>query len=181
MDNHKSDEEVHKVYSSYTPAQKKATLKYREQNKEKINTQRKEYYKKKVSDDPAFLEYKRKKAKEYYDRKKLLKDKSPLLVTPEPEPTPEVVEVKPEVTKPVKLKVTVPVKSDVTELVKPEMPDSVKPEVPEPVKKVKVKKVKEVIPDNIIDVNHEFVPPTIVDTPPIVVEAVDKKKKTKKV
>jgi len=159
MDNLKSDEEVIKVYSSYTPAQKKATLKYRELNKEKINTQRKEYYKKKVVDDPAFLEYKRKKAKEYYDRKKLLKDKSTLLVTPEPEPTPEVVEVKPEVTK-------------------PEVTEPVKPEVVEPVKKVKVKKVKVIIPNNII---HEVVPPTIVDTPSIVVEVVDKKKKTKKV
>jgi len=190
MDNLKPEEvselktiidDVVKVYSSYTPAQKKATLKYRELNKEKINTQRKEYYKKKVSDDPAFLEYKRKKAKEYYDRKKLLKDKSTLLVTPEPEPTPVVVEVKPEVTKPVKLKVTEPVKSEVSDLVKPEVTDSVKPEVTEPVKKVKVKKVKVVIPNNIIDVINEVVSPTIVDTPPNVVEVVDKKKKTKKV
>ena len=161
-------DDVVKVYSSYTPAQKKATLKYREQNKEKINTQRKEYYKKKVSDDPAFLEYKRKKAKEYYDRKKLLKDKSTLLVTPEPEPIPVVVEVKPEVTK-------------------PEVSEPVKPEVVEPVKKVKVKKVKVIIPNNIIDVINEVVPTTNVDAPSIldassiVVEVVDKKKKTKKV
>jgi len=140
-----------KVYSSYTPAQKKATLKYREQNKEKINTQRKEYYKKKVSEDPAFLEYKRKKAKEYYDRKKLLKGKLPEPVKatppePVPEPVPEVVEVKPEAPEP----------------------------VVEPVKKVKVKKGKVVEP--VVDVIKEEV--LKVDLPPVV-EEVKTKPKTK--
>lgn len=58
------------VYSSYTPAQKKATTKYRTENKEKVNEQRKKYYKERVEKDPNFLDYKRDKAKEYYSRKK---------------------------------------------------------------------------------------------------------------
>ena len=60
-------------YSSYTPAQKRATQKYREKNKDKVNQQRKEYYLRRKESDPAFLEYKRNKAKEYYQRKKLAK------------------------------------------------------------------------------------------------------------
>jgi hypothetical protein len=57
-------------------AQRKATKKYRDNNKEKVNNQRKEYYKNRITTDPEFVEYKRQKAKEYYHRKKaLLKDK----------------------------------------------------------------------------------------------------------
>jgi hypothetical protein len=58
-------------YSSYTAAQKKASQLYRQKNKEKINEQRKKYYQTKKSNDPTFLEYKRIKAKEYYEKKKL--------------------------------------------------------------------------------------------------------------
>lgn len=58
-------------YSSYTPAQKKASQVYRIKNKDKINEQRKKYYQARKESDPAFLEYKRKKAKEYYIKKKL--------------------------------------------------------------------------------------------------------------
>ena len=58
-------------YSSYTPAQKKATLKYRDANRDKVNQQRKAYYLTRKEADPQFLEYKRQKAKEYYLRKKL--------------------------------------------------------------------------------------------------------------
>jgi hypothetical protein len=58
-------------YSSYTPAQKKASQLYRQNNKEKINEQRKKYYQTKKANDPTFLEYKRIKAKEYYEKKKL--------------------------------------------------------------------------------------------------------------
>jgi len=57
-------------YSSYTPAQKKATQKYRQQNKEKVNEQRKKYYQTRKENDPAFLEYKRAKAREYYLKQK---------------------------------------------------------------------------------------------------------------
>lgn len=60
-------------YSSYTPAQKKATKKYRENNKEKVNLQRKKYYLERKERDPNFLLYKRKKAKEYYQKKKAMK------------------------------------------------------------------------------------------------------------
>ena len=60
-------------YSSYTPAQKKASQLYRQNNKEKINEQRKKYYQAKKLNDPKFLEYKRIKAKEYYEKKKLAK------------------------------------------------------------------------------------------------------------
>ena len=60
-------------YSSYTEAQKRATKKYRENNKEKVNEQRKKYYQNRKAKDPKFLEYKRQKAKEYYQKKKNLK------------------------------------------------------------------------------------------------------------
>lgn len=58
-------------YSSYTQAQKKASQLYRQKNKEKINEQRKKYYQAKKESDPSFLEYKRVKAREYYEKKKL--------------------------------------------------------------------------------------------------------------
>lgn len=57
-------------HSSYTEAQKKATKKYRENNKEKVNIQRKKYYQNRKDKDPTFLEYKRTKAREYYQKKK---------------------------------------------------------------------------------------------------------------
>ena len=57
-------------YSSYTDAQKRATLKYRANNKDKVNDQRKKYYNDKKESDPGFLEYKRTKAREYYKNKK---------------------------------------------------------------------------------------------------------------
>jgi len=58
-------------YSSYTPSQKKATKKYRENNKDKVNEQRKKYYQSRKERDPNFLIYKREKAKEYYAKKKV--------------------------------------------------------------------------------------------------------------
>lgn len=57
----------------YSEAQKKATKKYRDNNKEKINEQRKKYYQNRKAKDPNFLLYKRQKAKEYYAKKKALK------------------------------------------------------------------------------------------------------------
>jgi hypothetical protein len=71
-------------YSSYTPAQKKASQLYRQNNKEKINLQRKKYYQKRKESDPTFLEYKRIKAKEYYEKKKLDKVVKPEVVPEEP-------------------------------------------------------------------------------------------------
>jgi hypothetical protein len=62
------------IYSSYTESQKKATLKYREKNRDKVNEQRKIYYKQRKENDPQFLEYKRTKSREYYQRKKAEKE-----------------------------------------------------------------------------------------------------------
>jgi hypothetical protein len=47
--------------------------KYRMANREKINEQRKKYYQARKEADPKFLEYKRMKSKEYYERKKAKK------------------------------------------------------------------------------------------------------------
>jgi len=80
------------IYSSYTDAQKRATKKYREANREKVNEQRKKYYERRKEKDPNFLQYKRDKAKEYYIRKKESKDieldepVDELVVIDEPEP-----------------------------------------------------------------------------------------------
>jgi hypothetical protein len=64
------EEQKEKIYSSYTDAQKRATKKYRENNKDKVNEQRKKYYQNRKTKDPNFLIYKRQKAKEYYAKKK---------------------------------------------------------------------------------------------------------------
>jgi hypothetical protein len=74
-------------YSSYTDAQKKATTKYRLANKEKVNEKRKQYYQKR-KEDPNFLEYKRAKAREYYQTKKIVK---PIETEQEPIVEPEIV------------------------------------------------------------------------------------------
>lgn len=68
------EKEIVVKYSSYTDAQKKATKKYRSNNRDKVNEQRKKYYIERKLNDPTFLEYKRTKAKEYYIRKKVIKD-----------------------------------------------------------------------------------------------------------
>lgn len=67
------DQEQNIRYSSYTEAQKRAIQKYRLNNKDKINEQRKKYYYERKVNDPTFLEYKRQKAKEYYHKNVLLK------------------------------------------------------------------------------------------------------------
>jgi len=58
-------------YSSYTPAQRKASEQYRLKNKDKINAQRKLYYQQKKLADPAYALSKKYKAKEYYELKKM--------------------------------------------------------------------------------------------------------------
>ena len=80
-------------YSSYTQAQKRATQKYRESNKEKMNEQRKKYYEVRKESDPEFLAYKRQKAKEYYQRKKALKELESSILSIEPEAEPEPIPV----------------------------------------------------------------------------------------
>ena len=98
------DKEIVKVYSSYTPAQKRATQKYRINNKDKVNEQRKKYYITRKEKDPEFLAYKRAKAKEYYQKKKGISKPDTCIVTvpvveeiiiPEPiiESIPDVIEV----------------------------------------------------------------------------------------
>lgn len=62
-----------KIINTYSDAQKRANKKYRENNKDKVNEQRKKYYLKRKESDPKFLEYKRLKAKEYYQKKKISK------------------------------------------------------------------------------------------------------------
>jgi hypothetical protein len=58
-------------YSSYTPAQRKASEQYRLKNKDKINAQRKLYYQQKKLADPIYALSKKYKAKEYYELKKM--------------------------------------------------------------------------------------------------------------
>jgi len=138
-------------YSSYTPAQKKASQAYRLKNKEKINEQRKKYYLTRKESDPKFLEYKRTKAKEYYEKKKLDKvvksDISPDVKT---DVDVEVVKVDPSV---MEVIVTIP---DIDSVIKP---------VEVVIKKKKEKKVLVVEPTKDI-VDEPFIEP---------------KKKTKKI
>lgn len=61
------------ITSTYSESQKRATQKYRDNNKDKVNQQRKQYYLNRKEKDPNFLVYKRNKAKLYYYKKKLLK------------------------------------------------------------------------------------------------------------
>ena len=66
----KEEVKTETVFSSYTDAQKRATEKYRQENRDKINEQRKKYYQTRKETDPEFLKYKREKAREYYLKKK---------------------------------------------------------------------------------------------------------------
>ena len=66
----KPSDDVVVKYSSYTEAQKRASKKYREKNKEKVLEQRKKYYEERKEKDAEFLEKKRAKAREYYLKKK---------------------------------------------------------------------------------------------------------------
>jgi hypothetical protein len=93
-----------RIVSTYSPAQKRATQKYRHTNKEKVNLQRKVYYQMRKDKDPDFLLYKRQKAKEYYLRKKEYKKSIKEELKPNIEEN--VDEVKPETdkVKPVKVK-----------------------------------------------------------------------------
>jgi hypothetical protein len=117
-------------YSSYTPAQKKASQLYRQNNKEKINLQRKKYYQKRKESDPTFLEYKRIKAKEYYEKKKLNKVVKPEVIPEEPK-----IE-EPKIEEPIKVELEKPVEP-VPELLKEAM---ITPLPKEPKKKSKKSK-----------------------------------------
>ena len=85
----KEEVKTETVFSSYTDAQKRATEKYRMENREKINEQRKKYYQTRKETDPEFLKYKREKAREYYLKKKANKTED----TEEPKMVEEIVAV----------------------------------------------------------------------------------------
>ena len=123
-------------YSSYTEAQKRATKKYRENNKEKVNERRKLYYQQRKEKDPAFLEYKRTKAREYYHRKREASKAKPTVE--------EVIET-------LQLSLEPPAKETIIEPVAPEG----KIEKP---KKTRTKKIKVVEP-----ITPEPIPETIIE------------------
>lgn len=148
-------------YSSYTPAQKRATQKYRLNNKEKVNEQRKKYYLLRKEKDPEFLEYKRLKAKEYYQKRKELKDmelEMPELIRADTETKfiedlalPEVVEEPFELVQPKKKrsprKKVAPILEAVVEVIPEPVPEPEPEVIPEPVlepekKKKRTKKAK---------------------------------------
>jgi len=85
----KEEVKTETVFSSYTDAQKRATEKYRQENRDKINEQRKKYYQTRKETDPEFLKYKREKAREYYLKKKANKTED----TEEPKLVEEIVAV----------------------------------------------------------------------------------------
>ena len=118
-------------YSSYTPAQKKASQLYRQNNKEKINEQRKKYYQSKKLNDPTFLEYKRVKAREYYEKKKRAKVAIPEAILEESKIVESVVEPVVEPEKPVEV---------LPELLKEAIATPLPEEAPEPKKKSKKSK-----------------------------------------
>ena len=157
----KENETVIIKYSSYTPAQKRATQKYRLNNKEKVNEQRKKYYLLRKEKDPEFLEYKRLKAKEYYQKRKELKDmemEMPELIRADTETKfiedlalPVAVEEPLELVQPKKKrsprKKVAPIPEAVVEVIPEPVPEPEPEVIPEPVlepekKKKRTKKVK---------------------------------------
>lgn len=56
------------IKKGISEAQKRASKKYLDNNRDKINQQRKRYYIERKEKDPDFLKYKREKAKEYYNK-----------------------------------------------------------------------------------------------------------------
>ena len=158
MENNNENEKVIIKYSSYTPAQKRATQKYRQNNKEKVNEQRKKYYQSRKEKDPDFLKYKREKAKEYYQRKKINKESEKIIEQLEPhviqEPLieqqekiqePEVIEVKPKKKRASKKKEVVVSEDLIIEKVIPhtelgKLIEEAKEEVPKKTKRIKKSK-----------------------------------------
>jgi hypothetical protein len=131
-----------KIYSTYSDAQKRATQKYRINNKDKVNEQRKKYYITRKEKDPEFLNYKRAKAKEYYQKKKGISKPDTVtvsvveeIVIPEP-----IIEAKPDVIEVVEKKKRKVTKKEIS------IPEPLKEEVlkviEEPVVILPVKKIK---------------------------------------
>ena len=76
MDNKQEDVKIITVYSSYTPAQKRASRKWNENNPEKVREMARNHYKR-LMEDPEKIERRRAQAREYarkkYQEKKLEK------------------------------------------------------------------------------------------------------------
>jgi len=64
-----TEEKIIIIYKTYTPAQKKANLKYKSNNLERINTLAKKYYNLNKN-DPDYIQRKRESSKKYYLKKK---------------------------------------------------------------------------------------------------------------
>jgi len=62
------------IYKTYTPDQKKANLKYKSNNLERINTLARKYYDLN-KDNPDYIQRKRESAKRFYLKKKEEKSK----------------------------------------------------------------------------------------------------------
>lgn len=74
MENKQEDVKVIKIYSSYTPAQKRAQRKWNDNNKEKVNEMARNHYRK-LMEDPEKIERRRAQAREYArKRNQLLKE-----------------------------------------------------------------------------------------------------------
>lgn len=160
-----------RIVSTYSPAQKRATQKYRHTNKEKVNLQRKVYYQTRKENDPNFLLYKRQKAKEYYLRKKEYKKSiKEELNEPEKEVIEEVKPVK--VKKEKKIKEPKPVieKNNHTEEAEKVKDKKRKPKTAKEAKEIildlldkrldeleKKPKIEEIIPEPIIETEPEKV------------------------
>jgi hypothetical protein len=154
------------IYSSYTESQKKATLKYREKNRDKVNEQRKIYYKQRKENDPQFLEYKRAKSREYYQRKKHEKENN----NSEIELSENIV------------KIDEPIKEEIVAVELPVLEETeVKIEKPKRVKKVKIPELEpqpEVLKSELIEFDKKPEDENVVST--ILATAIVKKNNRKK-
>jgi len=123
-------------YSSYTPAQKRATQKYRANNKDKVNEQRKKYYLERKEKDDGFLEYKRQKAKEYYQRKKEQKQANQINIEEQIQ--------EPVIEQPIELEIVEPVAEVKPKRTRKTVKKEEETKEEEPVKKTRKHKSKEV-------------------------------------
>jgi len=170
-----------RIVSTYSPAQKRATQKYRQTNKEKVNLQRKVYYQMRKDKDPEFLLYKRQKAKEYYLRKKEYKKTIKEELN---EPLAEVIEE----VKPVKVKKEKKIKEPKPIIEKNNHADEAEKVIDKKRKPKTAKESKKIIMD-ILDelekkpVIEEIIPEPIIEAEPekVKIEKIKKGKKIKKI
>jgi len=67
MNPSQSENNIVIVYKTYTPSQKRANLKYKAKNLDKINALAKKYYDQN-KDDPVYRDKKRESARRYYQK-----------------------------------------------------------------------------------------------------------------